>query len=63
MAIQKPGKHSGDIAVDDGGGLVEGKATDSSGGVAPDPGEGFKGLSVGGKLSFKVVEEGLSRFL
>ena len=53
MVIQESRKDSSDIAIDDGGRVIKGKATHSSGCVATNPGEGFEGFSVGGEFALK----------
>lgn len=39
MLVEESGKDTGDVAIDNGGGPVKGKAADSAGGVASDAGE------------------------
>lgn len=63
MAVQKAGNDAGDVAIDDGGRVVEGKATDGSGGVAANPGKSLEGFGVRGESAFEIVQDGSSGFL
>lgn len=61
--VEEAGEDAGDVAIDEGGGLVEGEAAESAGGVGADAGEGGEGLGILRETSVEVFDDGAGRFL